>query len=145
MGDGRKTFQEIAIGDEASFSKTISETDIYLYAGITGDFNPVHVNRTFAAESIFKAPVAHGMLSAGLISAILGTKLPGPGAIYLRQTLDFRFPVKVNDTITAKVKVIDKLVEKRRILLETTCHNQNGDLVIKGEARVLIPATSEKT
>jgi len=92
MWNGRKTFQEISIGDEAYFSKTISETDVYLYAGITGDFNPVHVNRVFAAKSIFKAPVAHGMLSAGLISTLLGTKLPDrEQSISLRPwSFDFR-------------------------------------------------------
>ncbi len=144
MCDKRKTFQGISIGDEACFSKTISETDVYLYAGITGDFNPVHVNRVFAAGSFFKAPVAHGLLSAGLISALLGTKLPGPGAIYLSQTLKFLLPVKVNDTITAKVKVVEKIFEKRHIILETICYNQNGDLVISGEAKVFMPDPVEE-
>ena len=144
MCDKRKTFQEISIGDEACFSKTISETDVYLYAGITGDFNPVHVDRVFAAGSFFKAPVAHGLLSAGLISALLGTKLPGPGSIYLSQTLKFLLPVKVNDTITAKVKVIEKKIEKRHIILETICHNQDGKLVISGEAKVFMPDPVEE-
>ena len=132
-------FDEISVGDEAQLSKTVTETDIYMYAGITGDFNPAHVNKVFAAQSIFKAPVAHGMLSAGLISAILGTKLPGPGTIYLSQTLEFRAPVKYNDTISARVKVLEKIFEKRHIRLETICYNQNDEVVIRGEARVLIP------
>lgn len=144
MFDQRKTFQEITVGEEASFSKTITETDVYLYAGITADFNPVHVDRVFAAGSFFKAPVAHGLLSAGLISAVLGTKLPGPGTIYLSQTFKFLSPVKINDTITAKVKVREKIVEKRHIILETSCWNQNGDLVISGEARVFMPDTLEE-
>ncbi len=139
MDDNIDTFQKISVGDEACFSKTITETDIYLYAGITGDFNPVHVNKVFAAGSFFKEQVAHGMLSAGLLSALLGTKLPGPGTIYLSQTLKFLSPVKVNDTITAKVRVIEKVIEKRHVILETVCLNQNNDFVITGEARVFIP------
>jgi 3-hydroxybutyryl-CoA dehydratase len=144
MCDNVKTFQEISIGDEVRFSKTITETDVYLYAGISGDFNPVHVDRVFAAGSFFKAPVVHGMLSAGLISALLGTKLPGPGSIYLSQTLKFLSPVRFNDTVTAKVKVVEKNIEKRHVVLETLCHNQNGDLVISGEARVFMPDPAQK-
>ena len=134
-----RSFDEISMGDEAQFSKTVTETDIYMYAGITGDFNPVHVNKVYAAQSIFKAPVAHGMLAAGLISTILGTKLPGPGTVYLSQTLEFMAPVRFNDTITAKVKVLEKIFEKRHIRIETICYNQNNEVVINGEARVLIP------
>lgn len=139
MTENRQEFEKISVGDEACFSKTITETDIYLYAGITGDFNSVHVNKVFATQSIFKARVAHGMLSAGLISAILGTRLPGPGTIYLSQTLEFKTPVRINDTITAKVKVSEKVLEKRQVRLETLCYNQNDEVVIKGEAKALVP------
>lgn len=138
MNCSKKSFERISIGDKAHFSKTIAESDVYLYAGITGDFNPMHVNRTFAAQSIFGAPVAHGMLPAGLISTVLGTILPGPGTIYLSQTLEFKSPVRLNDTITATVEVVEKIEKKRRIRLKTLCHNQKDELVIQGEATVLI-------
>ncbi len=134
-----KTINEINMGDEASFSKTISETDIYLFAGITGDFNPAHVDETFAQKTFFKTRIAHGMLSAGFISTILGTLLPGPGTIYMGQSLKFRAPVRIGDTITAKAKVIEINKEKNRIKLETTCTNQDGKVVVDGEALVSPP------
>jgi len=133
-----KTINEIEIGEEASFTKTISETDVYNYAGVTGDFNPAHINESFAKKSMFGGRIAHGMLSAGLISTVLGTKLPGPGCIYVSQDLKFTAPVHFGDTITAKVKVINKNVEKNRVELETKCINQDEDVVIKGNA-VLMP------
>jgi len=133
-----KTINEIEIGEEASFTKTVSETDVYNYAGVTGDFNPAHINESFAKKSMFGGRIAHGMLSAGLISTVLGTKLPGPGCIYVSQDLKFTAPVHFGDTITAKVKVINKNVEKNRVELETKCINQDEDVVIKGNA-VLMP------
>lgn len=132
-----------AVGDQASFTKTITEADIMLFAGVTGDMNPVHIDDTYAENSIFKRRIAHGMLSAGLISTVLGTKLPGPGAIYLKQTLAFKKPVFIGDTVTATVTVtaLDIADEKRRkITLETTCTNQNGDVVLAGEAVLIPPA-----
>lgn len=137
-----KTINEIEIGEEASFTKTISETDVYNYAGVTGDFNPAHINESFAKKSMFGGRIAHGMLSAGLISTVLGTKLPGPGCIYVSQDLKFTSPVHFGDTITAKVKVINKNVEKNRVELETKCINQDEDVVIKGNA-VLMPRVEE--
>ena len=134
-----KTINEINMGDEASFSKTISETDIYLFAGITGDFNPAHVDEAFAQKTFFKTRIAHGMLSASFISTILGTLLPGPGTIYMGQNLKFKAPVKIGDTITAKAKVIEINKEKNRIKLETTCANQDGKIVVDGEALVSPP------
>ncbi|MDY7036974.1 MAG: MaoC family dehydratase [Thermodesulfobacteriota bacterium] len=138
MNKAANRFEAIAVGDEADFSKTVTESDIYLFAGITGDFNPVHVNKVYAAQTIFEGPVAHGMLSAGFISTVLGNALPGPGTVYLSQTLEFKAPVRINDTIIARVKVLEKIVKKKQLRLETVCRNQNDEVVIKGEARVLL-------
>lgn len=134
-----KTMAELQIGDAAEFSKTVSEADIYLYAGITGDFNPAHVNAAYAEKTFFKARIAHGMLSAGFISTILGTLLPGPGTIYLKQELRFLAPVRIGDTITARAEVTAKVEEKNKITLKTTCSNQDGTLVLDGEALVSPP------
>lgn len=134
-----KTMAEIQIGDAAEFSKTVSETDIYLYAGITGDLNPAHVNAAYAEKTFFKARIAHGMLTAGFISTILGTLLPGPGTIYLKQELRFLAPVKIGDTITARAEVTAKVEEKNKITLKTTCSNQDGTMVLDGEAVVSPP------
>jgi 3-hydroxybutyryl-CoA dehydratase len=135
-----KDIDEIKIGDHESFSKTITETDVYMFAGITGDMNPIHVNRSYAATTKFAQPIAHGILSLGLISKVLGTQLPGPGAIYLRQTITFTKPVFIGDTVTASVEVIDKDMEKRRLRLRTWCQNQEGDLLMEGEASLIIPS-----
>ena len=132
-------FEVIKVGDSASFSKTVSESDIYLYAGLTGDLNGAHVNSQYAAGSIFGERVAHGMLPAGLISAVLGTKLPGEGTIYMSQTLKFVAPVKIGDTITATAEVLEKIEAKRRLRMSTVCINQHGKKVIEGEALVLCP------
>lgn len=132
-------FEDLKIGDKASFSKTISEADIYLYAGITGDFNGAHVNSQYAAQSLFGERIAHGMLSAGLISTVMGTRLPGEGTIYLSQTLKFIAPVKIGDTVTATVGVLEKFEAKRRVRLSTVCENQRGQKVIEGEALVMCP------
>ncbi len=129
-----KTIEELKLGDVAEFAKTVSESDIYLYAGITGDLNPAHVNETYAGKTFFKTRIAQGMLTAGFISAILGTQLPGPGTIYLRQELNFIAPVHIGDTITARVEVIEIISEKNRVRLKTTCTNQDGTQVLDGEA-----------
>ncbi len=134
-----KTIDKIKIGDAAEFAKTVTESDIYTYAGLSGDFNPAHINEAYAKNTFFETRIAHGMLSAGFISAILGTQLPGPGAIYLKQELKFMAPVKIGDTITAKAEVIEINQEKNRIKLKTTCSNQNNELVIDGEAVVMPP------
>ncbi|MBQ6273509.1 MAG: MaoC family dehydratase [Oscillospiraceae bacterium] len=133
------TIGEMKIGDSASFTKTISETDVYLYAGISGDFNPAHVNQTEAEKGMFGKRIAHGMLSAGLISTVLGTLLPGPGTIYMGQELRFTKPVAIGDTITATATVAELIPEKNRAILDTVCTNQNGDVVIKGKATVMPP------
>lgn len=129
--------EELSLGQSTSLSKTITETDVYMYAGITGDSNPAHIDSEFARNSMFGERIAHGMLSAGLISAVIGTYLPGPGAIYLGQTLQFTAPVKFGDTITATAEVTEINVEKNRIKLKTTCTNQTGKVVIEGEATVM--------
>ncbi len=134
-----KTFDELTVGDTAEFAKTISESDVYSYAGITGDLNPAHVNEAYAEKTFFKTRIAHGMLVGGLISTVIGTQLPGPGTIYMKQSLSFLAPVKIGDTITARVTVLEKLPEKGRIRLKTTCINKEGAVVIDGEALVSPP------
>lgn len=125
-------------GQEASFSKTITETDIYSFAGICGDFNPVHVNKIEAGKSIFGKQVAHGMLVSSLISTVLGMYLPGPGTIYLGQKLSFLKPVFVGDTVCANAKIIE-ITEKNKARLETIIVNQDGEVVVSGEAYVKLP------
>lgn len=129
----------VSVGQSASLSKTISESDVYTFAGITGDLNPAHVNEEYARQSRFGGRIAHGLLSAGLISAAIAMKLPGPGTIYLGQTIKFLAPVRIGDTVTATVKVLSIDAARRRAVLETTCHNQKDALVITGEATVLLP------
>lgn len=133
------TIKQLNIGDKASFQKTITETDVYLYAGITGDLNPAHINQVEAEATMFQGRIAHGMLTAGLVSAVLGMQLPGPGSIYLGQELKFLAPVRMGDTIKAEVEVIEKIEEKNRIKLNTTCTNQNGVEVLKGIATIMPP------
>lgn len=136
-----KSIDQLKVGDTASFAKTVSESDIYLYAGITGDFNPAHVNETYAKGTFFKTRIAHGMLIAGFISAILANQLPGPGTIYLKQELSFLAPVHIGDTITADVEIIELIALKNRVRLTTTCTNQDGVVVLSGEATVMPPKT----
>ncbi|MDY5798324.1 MAG: MaoC family dehydratase [Eubacteriales bacterium] len=133
------TINEMKIGDSASFTKTVTDTDVYMFAGITGDFNPAHVNQVEAEKGMFGKRIAHGMLSAGFISAVLGTMLPGPGTIYMGQELRFTKPVAIGDTITATVTVAEMIIEKNRVILDTVCTNQNGEIVIKGKATVMPP------
>jgi 3-hydroxybutyryl-CoA dehydratase len=134
-----KTMNDLNVGDTAEFSKTISESDVYLFAGITGDLNPAHINEAYAQKTFFKTRIAHGMLSAGFISAVLGNQLPGPGSIYVRQELNFLAPMRIGDTITARVEVIEKNPEKNRVRLRTTCVNQDGTKVTEGEAVISPP------
>ena len=131
-----KTIDEMKVGDSAEFAKTIAESDIYLFAGITGDLNPFHVNEDFSKDTFFKGRIAHGILLAGFISAVVGCHLPGPGAIYVKQELKFKAPARIGDTITAKATVKEMVVEKNRVVLTTTCTNQDGDLIVDGEAVV---------
>ncbi|WP_296112181.1 MaoC family dehydratase [uncultured Anaerococcus sp.] len=133
------TIDELEIGQSASFTKTVSEADVYNYAGVSGDFNPAHINESYAKKTFFKTRIAHGMIGAGFISNVLGTKLPGPGTIYLGQDLKFTKPVYFGDTITATCEVEEIEQEKNRLILKTTCKNQDGDIVIEGRAKVLAP------
>lgn len=132
------TYSQISVGDKAFVEKTISESDVYLFAGITGDLNPAHVNEAAMKQTKFGGRIAHGMLSAGFISAVLGMQLPGPGTIYLSQSLNFRAPVRIGDTVKAEAEVMEKL-EKGRVRLRTTCSIQDGTLVAEGEAMVIAP------
>lgn len=134
-----KTIDQLKVGDAAEFGKTISESDIYLYAGITGDFNPAHLDEVYAGKTHFKTRIAQGMLTAGFISGLLGVQLPGPGTIYIRQELNFLAPVRIGDTITARVEVVEILKEKNRVRLRTLCVNQEGQLVLDGQAVVSPP------
>jgi 3-hydroxybutyryl-CoA dehydratase len=129
---------EIHVGDVAEMAKTVTETDIALFAGVTGDFNPVHIDQVAAERSMFKGRIAHGMLSAGFISAVLGMKLPGTGSIYLSQSLRFTKPVRIGDTVTARVEVLEVIATKRRVRLATMCRNQQGETVVEGEAVVML-------
>jgi 3-hydroxybutyryl-CoA dehydratase len=138
-----KMIEQLKVGDAAEFGKTISESDIYLYAGITGDFNPAHVNESYAEGTFFKTRIAHGMLTAGLISGVLANQLPGPGTIYLKQDLRFLAPVRIGDTITARVEIIELIKEKNRVRLKTFCSNQEGVTVLRGEALVSAPKASK--
>ena len=134
-----KTIDEMRVGQSAQISKTISESDVYLFAGITGDFNPAHVDEEYASKTFFETRVAHGMLTASFISTIVGTMLPGPGSIYVSQEVNFLVPVKIGDTITTTAKVAELLTEKKHVRLKTYCTNQDGTVVIDGQAVVSPP------
>ena len=132
-----KTIQDLAIGQSASTAKTVSEADVYLFAGLTGDLNPAHVNESYAQTTRFGRRIAHGMLSAGLISAVIGMQLPGPGTIYLGQDLKFLAPVHIGDTVTATVTVKELDMVRGRVVLDTVCENQEGTKLISGQALVM--------
>lgn len=136
----------IEVGETASFTKTITETDVILFAGSTGDMNPFHINEEYARQTRFGRRIAHGMLVTGLISAVMGMKLPGPGTIYLRQELDFRQPVYIGDTITAVAEVLHVREDKPIVTLSTNCYNQRDEIVVEGRAVVLLdhsPASAQ--
>ena len=132
-------FEDLDIGMEASFAKSVSETDIITFAEVTGDKNPVHLDEAYAAKTIFKRPIAHGMLTAGYISAVFGMELPGPGAIYVSQTLNFRAPVRTGDRVVAKVRVMELYPGKRRARFACVC-SVEGTVVLEGEAVLMVPA-----
>jgi 3-hydroxybutyryl-CoA dehydratase len=131
-------FEDLELGMEASFAKTVSEADILRFAEVTGDKNPVHLDADYAAKTIFKEPIAHGMLTAGYISAVFGMELPGPGAIYVSQTLNFRAPVRKGDRVVAKVRVMELYPAKRRARFECVC-SVDGKVVLEGEAVLMVP------
>lgn len=130
-------FEELVVGKTAEYSRTVSDTDVMKFAEITGDFNPVHVDEVAAAKSRFGGRIAHGMLSAGLVSSAIANGLPGPGSIYLAQTLKFTLPVRIGDTVTVTLAVTE-ILPKRRVKLSTVCANQKGEKVLEGEATVMV-------
>lgn len=137
------SIDELAVGMTATFSKTVTDADLVLFAGVTGDTNPVHIDADYAAGTMFGSRIAHGMLSAGFISAVLGTRLPGPGCIYLSQTLKFRAPVRVGDTVEARVEVIEIDPAKRRIKCDTRAV-VGETVVVEGEASMMVPAAKSE-
>lgn len=134
---------DIEMGQKAALSKTITEGDVLVFAGATGDLNPVHVNEEYAKKTRFKTRIAHGLISVSLIGSVLGSELPGEGSIYVSQEVKFKAPVYLGDTITAELEVVGKEVERNRLTLKTTCYNQNGQVVIEGTA-VTMPAKEKK-
>jgi len=133
------TIDEMTIGQSASFTKTVTETDVVLFGGISGDLNPAHFNEEYAKDTIFKGRIAHGMLCSSFISTVLGMQLPVPGSIYLKQELSFLAPVHFNDTITAICIVKEIIKEKNRVIFECKVINQDGKDVISGEAIIMPP------
>jgi 3-hydroxybutyryl-CoA dehydratase len=142
MSDGM-FFEDLAIGQSASFGKTVTEADIVLFAAVTGDTNPMHLNAEYAKDSLFGERIAHGMLAAGLITKVLGTQLPGPGTIYMSQSLKFRAPVRIGQTVTATVEVLALHPDKHRATLRTVC-TVAGEPVLEGEAYVSVPSRDTK-
>ncbi len=135
-----KAFDDIAVGDSAELTRTLKSEDIELFAVMSGDVNPAHVDEEYARSDMFHEIIAHGMWGGALISALLGTELPGPGTIYLNQSLSFRRPVGLGDTVTARVTVTEKFADNKRVRLDCRCVNQDGEVVIEGEADVIAPS-----
>lgn len=135
-------FEDLHVGMSTSLGHTVTDADILMFAGVSGDTNPVHLDDEFAKSTMFGARIAHGMLSASFISAVFGTKLPGPGCIYLAQSLKFKAPVKVGDTVVARVTVMELIPEKRRVLFDTVC-TVAGKPVLEGQAELLVPTRSK--
>lgn len=131
------------VGQSASCSKTITETDVVQYAGLSGDFNPIHIDKEYARQTRFKQRIAHGLLTSSLLSQLLGMHLPGKGSVYMGQTLRFTRPVFIGDTITATATIQEIIAEKNIIKLLTECKNQKGELVLTGMATMLVPEEGE--
>ncbi|NQD93696.1 MaoC family dehydratase [Pseudomonas sp. CrR25] len=131
-------YDALEVGQTASYSKTVEERDIQLFAAVSGDHNPVHLDAEYAATTMFKERIAHGMFSGALISAAVACELPGPGTIYLGQTMRFTLPVKLGDTLTVRLEILEKL-PKFRVRVATRVFNQNDELVVDGEAEILAP------
>jgi 3-hydroxybutyryl-CoA dehydratase len=130
--------EDLSVGMTAIYAKTVTDADVVLFAGVSGDVNPVHLNQEFADRTMFRGRIAHGMLTASFISTVLGTKLPGPGCIYVSQNLKFKAPVRVGDTVNARVTVTSVDLERGRVVVQTTC-TVGGTIVIDGEAMLLVP------
>jgi len=137
---GNFTYPEISIGQTASYTRHIEERDILLFAAVSGDVNPVHLDPVFAAGTVFKQRIAHGMLTGAVISAALAMELPGPGTIYLSQSLRFRLPVTIGETVTVKLEVIEKQDRRQVVSLDCKAYNKAGKLVANGIAEVIAPA-----
>lgn len=137
-----KTVAELHAGDRAELTRVVEEDDITSFVHAVGDYNPVHSDAAYAASTIFKGPIAPGIFTAGLVSAVIGTMLPGPGAIYLSQTLKFVKPVRAGDSITARVQIAEVITDRNRVRLHTQCVNQHGEEVLSGEAWVMPSRTS---
>ena len=135
----RYEITDMYVGQSAEFTKTLTESDVYLFAGITGAQNPLQVNDIYAQNTRYKKRIVHGMLSSSLISTVIGTQLPGNGTIYVEQTVEFKAPVYFGDTVTARVEVSDIFLEKNRVKLKTYCINQNDEVVVDGYAIVMPP------
>lgn len=135
-------FEELAVGQAATMEHTVTDAMLRAFADLTGDHNPVHLDEAAAARSRFGGRIAHGMLSAGFISAAIATRLPGPGTIYLSQSLKFTRPVRIGDTVTTRVEVAEVMGAERRVRLLTRCVNQQGKTVVDGEALVMVPDES---
>lgn len=133
------TFTELTIGQQANFQKTLTDEDLWLFAKTSGDINPLHLDEAYAKTTRFGGRIAHGMWSGSLISAAIATVLPGPGTVYLSQNLQFKRPVKLNDTLTVTLTVIEKHPEKPIVTLSTLVKNQHNESVVEGEAKVLAP------
>jgi 3-hydroxybutyryl-CoA dehydratase len=136
-------FEELHVGLAAERTREVTDDVIRRYAELTEDFNPLHMDEAVAARSRFGTRIAHGMLTAGFISAVIGMDLPGPGTLYVGQTIRFLRPVKLGDTITTRVEVTELFPEKRRAKLSTVCRNQSGDVVLDGEATIMMLQDSE--
>ena len=134
-----KYFEDLKVGQEASMSRVVSEADIVAYAALSGDYNPVHLDPDYAAKTPFKERIAHGILSAGYISALFGMKLTGPGSIYISQTLNFKAPVKIDDRVETVVRLTELIPEKKRAKFECIC-SVGGKAVLTGEAVLMVPA-----
>ena len=132
-------FEDLAIGMTAVYSKTVTESDINLFSAISGDTNPLHLDHEYARTTMFGGPIAHGMLSASFLSTVIGTKLPGPGCIYIAQNCKFKAPVRAGDTVRARVTITELAPERRRAMLATIC-TVGDTVVIDGDAVVMVPA-----
>lgn len=143
MSEHGMYIEDLEAGMTAVFGKTITEADILMFAGVSGDTNPVHLDEQFANDTPFKGRIAHGILTASLISTVIGTKLPGPGCIYMSQSLKFLAPVRAGETVRAVVTVKDVNLERRRVTLETLCL-VNGERVVEGEALIMVPCRAKK-
>ncbi len=136
------SFDDLEIGAEGTYSKTLTERDIALFGDTSGDINPLHFDEVYASQTMFKGRIAHGMWSAGLISTCIGTVMPGPGCVYMGQELRFKLPVKIGDRLTASVTIKEKNEKRKYVVIDCRVSNQHGKIVVSGDAKVMPPAVS---